>query len=204
AVDPQNAEARRLAADLPRLVRETATELAGERRLDAALALLQAGLARYPQDAQMALQASQLRGQLETARAAAERDQHLTQLRELLAQRQLNADTARGISAALRALLQANPRDAEALAYRETFVSGISTVIGSARDPQTLDRLAPILGVIKANLGSPADVASLENEFTAARARVQADEQARIAASSGTLVLNAQPWATVESVVDQG
>ena len=203
-LDPRNAEARRLLQELPRLVGETAAELAREQRPDAALSLLQAGLQQYPDDAGMALQASQLRGQVEQARAEEVREQHLSALRELLAQRQLNADTARGISVALDALLKANPRDAEALGYRETFVSGIATVIGAARDPQTLDQLAPILGQVKAHLGSRADIASLENEFTAARARVQAAEQARIAASSGTLLLNAQPWATVESVVDQG
>ena len=204
AVDPQHAEARRLLADLPRLVRETAAELAEEQREQAALALLQRALKDYPDDSAMALRASQLRDRLADVEADRLRDQRLGEVRELLAQRQLNADTARAISAALRALLQADPADKEALGYRETFVGGISTVIGAARDPATLDQLAPVLAQVESQLGSPADVASLRNDFAQARQRVAAAEQARIAANSGVLVLNAHPWASVESVVDQG
>lgn len=203
AIDAGNAEARRLLAELPQLILDSAAGLAGEQRLDAALALLQGAVRQYPDNATLALRASELQRERDRAAAASVREQRLAEVRELLAQRQLNADTARGISAALRRLLQADPKDREALEYRETFVQGIARVIDGARSADTIEQLQPIVAQVRAQLGSTADVALLDNDLAAAMRRIEAADRERLAASSGTLVLNAQPWALVESVVDQ-
>jgi serine/threonine-protein kinase PpkA len=47
------------------------------------------------------------------------------------------------------------------------------------------------------------EITSLQNELTAAGVAVAEKEKQRLAAISGTLLLNAYPWADVESVVDQ-
>src|SRR5690606_16211782 len=112
-------------------------------------------------------------------------------------------ETTRGIGAALRALLDADPADAEALRYRATFLQGIARVIDSARSPATLEQIEPILIQVRAQLGGGDDIAALDREFSAATQRLQAAERERLAASSGVLVLNAQPWASIESVVEQ-
>ena len=204
ALDAGNAEARALLAQLPRLVRDTAEELAAEQRIGDALALLQEAVRQYPEDATLALRASELRREGERQAQAAQREERLAALRELMAQRQLNADTARGIGGLLRQLLDADPTDRDALAIRETFVQGIARVIAGATDPAMLAQIEPVLAQVRATLGSGPDVASLASDFAATAERLAAAERARIAASAGVLVLNAQPWATVESVVEQG
>jgi serine/threonine-protein kinase PpkA len=205
ATDPNNAAARQLLAELPKLARESAEALAGEGRVDAAIELLKQAQAAYKNDAQIALLTSRLNSQREAEQKSARRGQLLADIREQLALRQLNADTARKIGFALAELQKLDPADAEARAYREQFFRGIGTVVERAARPQDLAPLGPVLEQLRSQLGNTAaDVAALGQALAARGEAIAAAERERIDASSGWLVLNATPWANVESVVDQG
>ncbi|MBB5208815.1 serine/threonine protein kinase [Chiayiivirga flava] len=205
SLDAGNAEATRLLAGLPSLVRDAAQELAKEARYDDALALLREAAGAWPDDGALAVATRQIQAERDRGERAASRAARLAELQELLARRQLNADSARAIGSALTALQTLDPADAEARALRERFLRGIGTVIDAAKTPADLAPLPPVLEQLQQQLGaSSADIVALQASFVAARTRLQAAEDARIAASSGTLVLNATPWANVESVVDQG
>jgi serine/threonine-protein kinase PpkA len=203
-LDPRNADATALLANLPTLVRDAANELAKETRHADALALLDEANKAYPDNAALATATREITAAREREQRSNTRQTLLTELQGLLAQRQLNADTARAIGFALSELQKLDPRDAEALAYRERFLRGVGRVIETSDSIERLDALPPVLAQLREQLGADsADIVALQADFDAAMKTLQASEQARIAASSGTLLLNATPWAMVESVVDQ-
>ena len=75
----------------------------------------------------------------------------------------------------------------------------------AADTPERLAGFKPALDELKKALGAnAADLAPLQDSLAQVTAAVEARERERIAAMSGTLVLNAFPWANVDSVVDQG
>jgi len=203
ALDPNNATARSQLAELPRLARESAAALAKEQRLDAALKLLQEAQAQYPDDAQIAALASQLKSDQQRALAAQMRSRRLAELQTLLADPRVSVDSARKTAAAINELLKADSKDADALRYRERFIGGLDRLIASRERPADLVALQPVLDQVKQQLGerSP-DVAALLAAFKTRSNAVAAAERERLAALSGVLLLNATPWARIESVVD--
>jgi serine/threonine-protein kinase PpkA len=204
-IDPANASALSLQSQLPSLARDAAEALGTDGKLEEALVLLGEAQQLYKDDPRIALLKNKLTTERDRARAAGQREQHLGELRELLAKRQLNPDSARAIGFAISSLLKLDPNDADAKRYREQFVSGIARVIETADKPETLRALTPVLEQLSAQLGANSvDVQSLINDHKAAGARIEALVRERLAASSGLLVLNAAPWANVESVIDQG
>lgn len=203
-LDPRNAEATALLGNLPTLVRDAATELAEESRHAEALVLLREATTAWPQDAALATATRDITAARDREQRSSTRQTLLAELQGLLARRQLNADTARAIGFALAQLEKLDPKDEEVLAYRQRFLRGIARVIETADSIERLDALPPVLTQLREQLGAgSADVVALQSSFDSARQALEAAEQARIAAASGTLVLNATPWATVESVVDQ-
>ena len=203
-LDPRNADATALLAHLPTLVRDAATELAKESRHADALVLLKEATAAWPDDAALATATRDITAAREREQRSSTRQTLLAELQGLLARRQLNADTARAIGFALAQLEKLDPKDEEVLAYRQRFLRGIARVIETADSVERLNALPPVLTQLREQLGAgSADVAALQTSFDTALRALQAGEQARIAASSGVLVLNATPWANVESVIDQ-
>jgi serine/threonine-protein kinase PpkA len=205
ALEPANPNALRLQANLPTLARDAAQALANEGRVDDALALLAEITRRYPDDAASMQLSTRLAGERDRQRAAGARNRLLGELRETMARRQLNPDSARSIAAALAELQKTDIDDPEALRIRSTFLQGIAQVIAAAQEPQQLQPLGPVLDEVERQLGTQSpDVAALRRDFISMTASVQAREAERLAALAGTLILTAQPWANVESVVDQG
>lgn len=203
-LDASNVDATRLLAGLPALVRDAALELAKESRYDDALALLRDATVAWPDDAGLAAATRQIDADRNRGERVATRAARLAELQQLLARRQLNADSARAIGFALAELEKIDPADAEVLVLRQRFLRGIARAIEAAEAPASLEPLPPVLEQLQQQLGaSTPDVVALQATFLAARTRLQAAEDARIAAASGTLVLNATPWANVDSVVDQ-
>lgn len=203
--DRDNATARSLLAELPKLSRESAQAMADEGKAEDALALLRQAQAVYKNDAQIALLASQISARKDAEQKAARREQLLADLRAQLAKRQLTADTARSISFALKNLLELDPKDAEALRYRDQFLRGVTLVINAARSPRDIDTLGPVIAQIGEQFGARApEVLMLQQSLTDKREGLAAAERERLASISGVLVLNATPWANVESVVEQG
>jgi serine/threonine-protein kinase PpkA len=204
-LDPANADARRLRDGLPELVRDAATELGTkEQRYDDAIALLAEATRQYPADPQFAALSRSFERERDRVRGEAQREQRLAELRELLARGQLSADSAGAIGGALGGLLQADPQDADALRLREQFVAALSAAIAAADAPARLTALEPVIAAAEKGLGARSvEMTSLRAEQAAATKALAEKEQARLASISGTLLLNAYPWADVESVVDQ-
>ncbi len=203
--DRDNAVARSLLADLAKLSRESAQEMADEGKAEDALALLRQAQAVYKNDAQIALLDSRISARKDAEQKAARRDQLLADLRAQLAKRQLTPDTARSISFALKNLLELDPKDAETLRYRDQFLRGVNLVIEAARSPRDIDTLGPVVSQIGEQFGARApEVLMLQQALADKREGLAEAERDRLAAISGVLVLNATPWANVESVVEQG
>jgi serine/threonine protein kinase len=203
--DRGNANASRLLAELPKLSRESAQAMADEGKSVEALELLKQALAIYKNDAQIALLASQITARRDAELKAAKRDQLLADLRSQLDKRQLTPDSARAISFAIKSLLELDPRDADALRYRDQFLRGVGLVIEAARSDAAINALGPVVVQIGEQLGeNSSEVQSMRSALKARGEALLAAERERLAASSGTLILNATPWANVESVVEQG
>ena len=200
---PGEPAATRLLEDLPRLARESAEALAKRGNTEQALALLQEAQAIYRTDAKIALLTSQLGKQRDQAEQEAKREQLLEGLQRELAKRVLNADTARSIGSAIAELQKLDPKDSEARRYRDQFLGGILRLLEASQRPEELATIEPAIEQIKQQLGERSeDVRLVVSELAKRRSEIAAAEQARLAALSGVLVLNATPWATVESVVE--
>jgi hypothetical protein len=77
-------------------------------------------------------------------------------------------------------------------------------MITAADSPAKLATLASIMESLRQNFGErSAEIVALQRSFASAGQAVDEKERTRLAAISGVLLLNAYPWATVESVVDQ-
>jgi serine/threonine-protein kinase PpkA len=203
-LDPDNARARSLSSELPNLAREAAQALAAEGRVDDALSLLAELARRAPDDRAVSRLTAEIGAERERRRNASLREQRLAELNEVLARRQLNPENARAIASAIAALQKADINDPDAQRIRLTFLNGIGRVMALAEEPTQLLPLDPVLAEVEQQFGAQSpDIAALRRDFDELRGLLAAAQRERIAASAGILVLNAQPWANVESVVDQ-
>ena len=201
-IDAGNPDARKLRDQLPDLVRDAAFELGEEKRYDDAIALLADAIVQFPGDARFTALNRSLTNQRDQIKIAAEREQQLSGLQGLLASGQLTVENARAISTAVAALLKLDPNDAEPVRYRDRFVSDLTTAITTADSLQRLEALRPVVEEAQKGFGATA-TAALRAGLASATTAMQEKETARLAALSGTLVLNAYPWANVEQVFDQ-
>ena len=200
---PGEPAASRLLDDLPRLARESAEALAKRGNVEQAVALLKEAQAIYRTDTKIALLASQLGRQRDQAEREAKREQLLEGLQRELAKRVLNAETARAIGYAIAELQKIDPNDIETRRYRDQFLGGILRLLEASQRPEDLASIEPAIEQIKQQLGERSeDVRLVVSELAKRRSEIAAAEQARLAALSGVLVLNATPWAMVESVVE--
>jgi serine/threonine-protein kinase PpkA len=203
-LDPASERARALDADLPQLARDGAAAMAEEGRVDDALAVLAELGRQRPADAEAAALARQIAADRERQATASLREQRLGELRELLARRQLTVDTARAIAGGIAALQQLDIDDPDALRIRQGFLQGIDRVMGAAETPEQLQMVGPVLAEIEQQLDARSpDVAQRRRDYTELLGLLESDQRARLAELAGVLVLNAQPWAMVESVIDQ-
>jgi serine/threonine-protein kinase PpkA len=205
AIDAGHASARRLLDQLPTLARQAAQALVDEGRIDDALELLQDTARHYPEDRAVAELAVRVSGERQRQLAASRRAERLAELRGLLARGRSNADSARAIASALAELQAADADDADALRLRRDYLQGIARSVATAEQSGQLVPVAAMLDELETRLGARSpDLAALRRDLDARRSALAAKEQAQLAALAGTLILNAQPWANVESVVDQG
>jgi len=204
-LDPNNATAKKLSADLPTLAREAAQALADEGRVDAALGVLAEIIKRHPDDRASTALTAKLTAERERLANSARRDTSLAELRDLLSRRQLNPQIAGQISAKIAELQKLDINDAEALRGREFFLKGLGRAMAQAHDSAQLQTLEAVLAAVEKELGAKSpDLAQLRRDYEALLVAVRKEEQEKLAALAGLLVLNAAPWANVESVVDQG
>ncbi len=204
SIDPTQAEALRLQAALPTMVRESAQSLVDEGRVEEAAALLGEARKLYPADAGLRTLASRVDADRDRLRLSQARETELLALRARLAQRPLDAAGARAAADGIAALLKANAEDPDALRLREQLVQGVARDVEAAEAGDRLRALEPIVDAIERGLGAGgADVRRLVVAFAGRKQAVEAREAELRLARQGTLVLRAHPWANVESVVEQ-
>jgi hypothetical protein len=103
---------------------------------------------------------------------------------------------------ALDVLFANEPGDKESIALRERFVEAFDKQLGEANTVAEFDALAKVLDGKDNLFRGNAEYAAMVQSQAATRGKVAEAEQARLAAQTGELVLNAFPWGTVESVLD--
>jgi hypothetical protein len=166
--------------------------------------MLRAAAKAEPKDAQFAQLIARLEKEQAAARQAASRQATLESLRALIAGRQWGAETGRSVGEQINNLLKTDPQDRDAAGLREQFLRGL---LGSVQAANSFDSLAPVqqtLKEIQRLWGERSvDVSAVIGALRSKEAELALAEQQRLAALQGTLVLNAAPWATVESVVEQ-
>ncbi|HSX58898.1 MAG TPA: protein kinase [Tahibacter sp.] len=201
-LDAQNAEARQLLAELPRRVAEGIEARATAKQTALALELARSGTAAFPNDGAL----KTLLARVETQAQGEQRDAEAKAARERVANAigatPVRVDSLNTAAASLTALLAADPRDADALALRARLAETTAAAQRAAANLTDFDAFA---GFLRANgrlLADEPAAAALLRDAPALRQKLEQVEQDRLAALQGELVLNAQPWAQVESVVD--
>jgi serine/threonine-protein kinase PpkA len=201
-LDPQNAEARQLLAELPRRVAEGVEARVTANDTNAALELARSGTTVFPSDAALKTLLARVEAQAQTEKREADAKATRERIANAIGATPVRVDSLGIAAAGLNQLLAADPRDAEALALRARLVETAAAAQRAATSLADFDALA---GFVRSNdkllTAEPAAVALLR-DAPALRQKLEQLEQERLAALQGELVLNAQPWAQVESVVD--
>ncbi len=201
-LDAANTEARQLLDDLPRRVAEAVRARLAENDLDDAKSLLADGRRLYPADAALTAIAGELDQKMLAAKAQEERAHQFERITQLIAARPLKADNVGAAARDIGALLAANPRDVDAATAKQRLLTTLGESLTAATSTSELDVIDQAIGRARASFAGEATLDRLATDLTSARQKIAADEQARLAALSGELIINAYPWATVESVVD--
>lgn len=203
-LEPSREDARKLLDGLPDMARNAAQSLGNERRYDEALVMLADALEFSPRHSGLLALKREMESQREQARLASEREQQLSEVQQLLAGGHLDEAAARRIGTILASLQKRNGNDTDAAHHRERFLGDIVKGIQAADSPERLAAWNKVLASAGQALGaSSPDVVAATRHYQAASAELETKERARLAAISGTLMLDAQPWARVESVVEQ-
>ena len=201
-LDPQNAEAQSLLAELPRRIVAASRARAQSGDIEGALALANEARKVYLGDTELAALADSLAKQLVEAQAQRKRAEQLERIAQLTDARPLKPANVGNAAKGIAALLAADARDVDAATARQKLFASLTEALTAAQSPADTENIEAALQ--QAQQSFPNDPAStqLAAALTSTRARLVAEEQARLAALSGDLVLNAYPWATVVSVVD--
>ncbi|MGH8123608.1 MAG: hypothetical protein ACREPT_12645, partial [Rudaea sp.] len=200
-LDPQNAKGKELLADLPKRISASATASAAKDAV-AANVLVAAALKIYPQDSALNRLQAQVGAQLARETAAKAAQVRRERIASLLGAAAPDAAQLRGAAQELDALLASNDTSADTSKLRARLIAAIGTRIRNPDNPADFDAAAGMLESEKKALAGDASYAALVATLPELRAKAVQAEQARLEAERGELVLNAFPWATVESVLD--
>lgn len=201
-IDPGNQEANNLLQELPGRIAETITARSDAGDLEGAAGILDRAIEAYPEDKSLLAVSQQLSIRLSSWRAQRDRQAGLLRIAELLAVRTPSAASIGTAAREIVRLLAQDPQDRDAQAARVQLVSVIESAISTAKTPADLARVSDAIASAQQLLSSDGTAQQVASSLTDARARVAADEQSRIAASTGELLLAAYPWANVESLLD--
>jgi serine/threonine protein kinase len=202
AIDAGNAEAARLLAALSQRIAEAASARAAAGDAAGAQALIAEARKVYAGDAALAAAEASVSRQVAEAQALAQRNQQFSRITQLIAARPLRAEGVGEAARAVAALLRANPRDVDAATARQRLFDALAEGVANAGSSAELAALAQALALAREAFAGDANLAKIATDLDAARSRVAAEELSRLAASMGELVIDAAPWATVQSVVD--
>ncbi|UXI69369.1 serine/threonine protein kinase [Tahibacter amnicola] len=201
-LDPGNAEAHQLLVELPRRLAESIDAKAAARDTTAAMAMAREAHLAFPDDVALKALVAKVEKQAMAERAEAEvaaaRERIAAAIRATPVTGEALTQAARNLSA----LLAANPADRAALELRAQVAQVLAATLRSARTLSAFDEFAAVAKNNDKLLASEPAYQALIQEAAALRQGVADAEQARLASLQGELVLNAQPWAKVESVLD--
>ena len=199
--DPDNADARQLGIELPGRIADAVAARAPA-DLNAASNLLKAAQRVYPQEQVLTRQAAELDAQAAKEKQAAQLESARKVVARVSADQAHTLDDWRAAIQTLDAQIGADANDRQLLALRDQLVAALGRQLAAATTVAEFDALAKLTDGKDRLFRSDAAFAALQKTQPAERARIADAEQARLAAASGELVLNAYPWGTVEAVLD--
>ncbi|HQW64066.1 MAG TPA: protein kinase [Pseudomonadota bacterium] len=202
ALDPRNVEALSLVQQLPARLLGAARARADRGDLEGAGRLVDEGRKAFPGDAGLAQLGNSLAQQQATAQAKLKRDQQFERIAQLLATRPLKPDNIATAGREIAALIAANPRDMDAATQKARLFESLDESLAAAERNEEIEAIANATQQLRQAFGTDPAYARVSTNLEAARTRVATAERERLATISGELVLNAYPWARVESVVD--
>jgi len=202
ALDPENALAKTALAELPRRILDAAKARAADGDTAAALALVSDARRVYPADGPLGQLATDLTRQIAEAKAREERNQRYARLTELIAARPLTAEASGKAAREISALLAQDARDVDAGSAKKRLFDALSEMLGSAQSNNDIAQVTAAFAPVRQQFASDPLAAQIATRLDESGKRIAEAEKARIAATIGELVLNAYPWATVESVTD--
>jgi hypothetical protein len=124
-------------------------------------------------------------------------------LSQLLAMRPLSAENVAAASREIGALLAADPHDVDAATAKKRLFEALTETLRAASTVAEIESLAAALAPARQQFATDKEIIALVGAVDQTRTRIAQEEQARLAAMSGELVLNAMPWANVESITDR-
>jgi serine/threonine-protein kinase PpkA len=201
ALDPGNADAKQLLADLPKRIVDAATARA-QSDAGAAAAMVDAARRVFVQNTALDALSTKLQGQLVAEKSAAQAQAARDRIAKVLALPAPTLEQLRAAAKELGDLLAANPGDKDTSALRTRLVDAIGSALQASSGVAQFDALAALLKEQEKALVGDRAYEALTGALPTLRAKVAQAEQARAEAERGTLVLNAFPWGKVESVLD--
>jgi serine/threonine protein kinase len=201
-LDAANAEAQALLASLPQRIAESVRARVQAGDVAAAQRLVADGRKAYPGDTQLAQVAELVGAQVAQVQAREARNRQFDRIAQMLAARPLRADNIGAAAKEIASLLAVNPRDVDAVTAKQRLFDALGQSLSAATSSAEIDQVQAALKQAQLQFSSDPAAAQLASAIDQARQRVVAAEQARLASISGELVINAYPWARVESVVD--
>ncbi len=198
-IDPANPDALKLREALPRVVADALRGASERGELDIALPLANAAAAAFPEDTRISERIGEVR-KLESERnAEAERQAGEQRLAELLQQRPLVGKDARSAVEAIAALRAAGSKQVGR--YEKQLAD---TLANDMRNAPTLDAGNASLEAIR-TAAKALDSRTLGALESSAQTRIEILKKQReveLASQTGSLVINALPWGTVDQVLD--
>jgi hypothetical protein len=170
--------------------------------VEEALALVDQARKSYQADMGLASLGAELSKKIADAKAQEQRAARFTRISQLLAARPLKPDNIGNAAKDIGELLRANALDVDAVTARSRLYAVLDESLAAATSTAELDTTAAALRQAQAVFVNEPKAQELAQRVEQARSRIAAEEQARLAALAGELVIDAYPWATVASVVD--
>jgi serine/threonine-protein kinase PpkA len=201
ALDPGNADAKLLLAELPKRIVDAATVRA-QTDAGAAAAMVDAARRVFVQNAPLDALSTKLQSQLVAEKSATLAQAARDRIAKILALPAPTIEQLRAGARELAELLAGNAGDKDALALRTRLVDSIGSELATAQTVTQFDALAMLLKEQEKTLAGDNAYTTLAGTMPTLRVKVAQAEQARAEAELGTLVLNAYPWGKVESVLD--
>jgi len=198
-LDPENADAKQLSAELPRRIADAVAARASS-DANAAAALLKSARQVYPQDAALTQLSAKLDAQIAAEREAAQLQGTRDLVAKILGARTRSPADWRKAAQAIGSLAAAGDKSAPLL--RKQFVELLGEQLRAAATTPDFDALAKVLADEESVLSAEPTYAALKQSAPGQRSKLIEAERALAAAQAGELVLNAYPWGSVESVVD--